>query len=1580
MSRVFNPLVKKGFDETTPSGSGVDSVNGFSGVVVLDPDDLDDASTSHKFVSSSDLSDLAANTSARHDAVTFAGTGTYISLSGQEITVDPITESDITDLQSYITDITGENLSDLSDVTITSIASGEVLKWNGSAWVNNTLSEAGIAAASHTHTASEITDFDTEVANNTAVAANTAKNSYPSADSTKLAGIEAGATADQTGAEIKAAYEGEADTNAFTDADHTKLDGIETGAEVNPTDAEIKTAYENNSNTNAYTDAEQTKVGYLTVTQAVDLDQMETDIAALANGMVYKGDWDASAGTFPGSGSAQTGWFYYVSVAGTVDSIAFAVGDNIVATTDDASTSTYASNWSKHDQTDAVQSVAGKTGAVTLVEADITDLGTYLEDITGESLSSLSDVTITSIAANELLQWSGSAWVNQTLAEAGVAAASHTHTESDITDLGDYLLKSGGTMTGNIDMSSSDIVDAGNVVIGADSGDVELHVKPAGTNVPSLYSGTVAILQRNSSTLNQVYMSLIAGNASTSGGINFGDAERENSGYIHYDHADEEMRIGADGATAMTIDDSQRVTFANDIFLQGMLDRTEGSNVNTNLDIEFPDVSTATARIRLFRTTNTSGIKDLIIYKGDGTTASQTSLAADDHSYINANAGNVHIGGTSDATEKLEVTGNIALSGTVDGRDIAADGTKLDGIESNATADQSDAEIKTAYENNADTNAFTDAEQTKLSGIETSADVTDTANVTAAGALMDSEVTNLADVKSFDPADYAAASHTHTESDITDLGDYLLKSGGTMSGDINMATNNITDVGTIEIEDDGVIDFESTGAGTIYFGNKTDTGQYGNYYFKGSLNGDYGIRIYPRDEAGSITNFGHFGYDHSNTYVQIGTAGNLADLRVYEDGDVRVQRGALEIGATGENANSKILFYKTAAATNSYLPAIQQGSVIDAGVGNDLIMGATSGDGGIVFYTGTASASGSLGTGSNASRMTIDKDGVVNIVGNLTIGGTVDGVDIAARDHDAVTLAGTGTYISLSGQEITVDPITESDITDLQSYLTDITGENLSSLSDVTITSIASGELLKWNGSAWINNTLAEAGIAAASHTHVEADITDLGDYLEKTGGTLTGALTVDNDTNALFGITVVNEHTGDTAAAGITMTSNGGTSYMYRTGTNYGGGYDDVTIIQDAGGGDIIIYGAAEVAKFNNGGGVDITGNIAVTGTVDGRDVATDGTKLDGVETGAQATKLPTGGTAGQVLEKIDGTNYNVQWATPSGGGGGVSGPGSSTDNELPRFNGTGGDTLQGSGITISDLVSNEYTLDTVDESLILNLGDGHLNIEAYDGVNINDDGTGNGLSVNRIHEYTSAAGVTIDGVLIKDGELDGVDMANVFHTTTSDVSSYSAVLDEDDLNSDSATQLATQQSIKAYVDAKGLMGTWSWGRIYCYTDNRWVTGNDDNYGITYHQHNESGGTGASPIVEWEHRGWYMPDNIKIKNIYIFGRVNNVEVTDLELDIYACTPTTAGRWEGAGVDNDGELTNTQLHNDNFFSPTGGGTAFTGATNDNHVRKITIDHSLTAGSELRIYMKPAGTITATRYFPHGIFVEWEREA
>jgi len=47
------------------------------------------------------------------------------------------------------------------------------------------------------------------------------------------------------------------------------------------------------------------------------------------------------------------------------------------------------------------------------------------------------------------------------------------------------------------------------------------------------------------------------------------------------------------------------------------------------------------------------------------------------------------------------------------------------------------------------------------------------------------------------------------------------------------------------------------------------------------------------------------------------------------------------------------------------------------------------------------------------------------------------------------------------------------------------------------------------------------------------------------------------------------------------------------------------------------------------------------------------DGSTLGGVPLFTIAYGLPAGGTAGQVLEKIDSTDYNTQWVTPSGGGG---------------------------------------------------------------------------------------------------------------------------------------------------------------------------------------------------------------------------------------------------------------------------------------------------------------------------------------
>lgn len=149
------------------------------------------------------------------------------------------------------------------------------------------------------------------------------------------------------------------------------------------------------------------------------------------------------------------------------------------------------------------------------------------------------------------------------------------------------------------------------------------------------------------------------------------------------------------------------------------------------------------------------------------------------------------------------------------------------------------------------TASYTTAEETKLAGIETAADVTDTLNVTAAGALMDSEVTNLAQVKAFSSADYATAAQgaladtalqsftetndltaavtwanvpnanitqssvtqhqaalSVTESQISDLGTYVTKTSATGSAEIPSGTTAQRDV--------------SPSAGYLRF-NSTDT-------------------------------------------------------------------------------------------------------------------------------------------------------------------------------------------------------------------------------------------------------------------------------------------------------------------------------------------------------------------------------------------------------------------------------------------------------------------------------------------------------------------------------------------------------------------------------------------------------------------------------------------------------------------------------------------------------------------------------------------------------------------------------------
>jgi len=111
---------------TNSAGTAALSYNNTTGVFSYTPPDLS--------------SYLTAETNDLTSAVTWANVPnaniTESSVTQHQAALS-ITESQISDFGTYLTGITGENIGNLSDVTITSAAAGEILRYNGSGWVNS---------------------------------------------------------------------------------------------------------------------------------------------------------------------------------------------------------------------------------------------------------------------------------------------------------------------------------------------------------------------------------------------------------------------------------------------------------------------------------------------------------------------------------------------------------------------------------------------------------------------------------------------------------------------------------------------------------------------------------------------------------------------------------------------------------------------------------------------------------------------------------------------------------------------------------------------------------------------------------------------------------------------------------------------------------------------------------------------------------------------------------------------------------------------------------------------------------------------------------------------------------------------------------------------------------------------------------------------------------------------------------------------------------------------------------------------------------------------------------------------------
>jgi len=188
---------------------------------------------------------------------------------------------------------------------------------------------------------------------------------------------------------------------------------------------------------------------------------------------------------------------------------------------------------------------------------------------------------------------------------------------------------------------------------------------------------------------------------------------------------------------------------------------------------------------------------------------------------------------------------------------------------------------------------------------------------------------------------------------------------------------------------------------------------------------------------------------------------------------------------------------------------------------------------------------------------------------------------------------------------------------------------------------------------------------------------------------------------------------------------------------------------------------------------GIDVTGNVVVSGNVDGRDVASDGSKLDGIESGATADQ-----TASEILtliKTVDGSGSGLDADTLDGVTSGsflrsdaedtkTAGALNFNDNILARF-GTGND-LQiyhdGSNSYIIDQGTGQLRIRA--SNLQLQDSSGHIYIEGVD--------TGTGGTVTLYHNAvaklaTKSDGVDITGELQADSlDIDGV--ANISATLT--------------------------------------------------------------------------------------------------------------------------------------------------------------------------------------------------------------------
>ena len=591
---------------------------------------------------------------------------------------------------------------------------------------------------------------------------------------------------------------------------------------------------------------------------------------------------------------------------------------------------------------------------------------------------------------------------------------------------------------------------------------------------------------------------------------------------------------------------------------------------------------------------------------------------------------NIVLGYNTDFSAGIDVTGNITVTGTVDGRDVATDGSKLDGIESGATADQTQSDI----------NAL---------GITQVGTITSgTWNGTAiASAYLDSDTAHLSGTQTFS----GAKSFTNT-----------------------MTTRLIT----MDIPDNG-----SAPATTGIFMMKGYEGRGLGIKLRDSANSASG--------ANNREWFVGTGYAQSGFNIGYASDGSQSSysaqnkLAIDTSGNVTIPGGNL--GVTGNITVTGTVDGRDIASDGSKLDGIEAGATADQTLG-DLGITATAAELNVLDgYTGSVTELNYLdtlhatgvtstefdyldGVTSNIQTQLNGKLGTADVAANSQ---QLDGIDSSQFLRSDTADSASGTLTFTGTQKYTGSTFWQVSSSDTALQRADARDDDTDKARLHWYGINASGGNTNfrhawYDGSAYVNVDVASQVVSFSGGLSASGNIT--------VTGTVDGR-DVATDGTKLDGIeanATADQTQSEINALGITATGLSGTPNI-SVGTITTTGDIDLTGTSDTGnekiilprGGHIAFYGDGDLKhaissmstddiRINSYGEVILNldsnnnqtnaanfrivkhggtssagtavfsvdgenGNVTVTGTVDGRDVATDGTKLDGISVGADVT-----------------------------------------------------------------------------------------------------------------------------------------------------------------------------------------------------------------------------------------------------------------------------------------------------------------------------------------------------------------------